>query len=102
MDLIFVLIAFLVGIGFFLWIGRQQPKSDKHPLDGATKHAVLDVNKDGKVDAKDVTAAVEVVVEEVKVVAEKTKQATKKAKANVEQVVEKVKKPRSKKTTKTS
>jgi hypothetical protein len=28
MDLIFVLIAFLVGIGFFLWIGRQQPKSD--------------------------------------------------------------------------
>jgi len=98
MDLIFVLIAFLVGIGFFIWIGRQQPKSDSHPLDGATKSAILDVNKDGKVDVKDAVAAVAVVAEEVKTVAKKTATKAKKAavaaEAKVEATVKKAKAPR--------
>ena len=99
MDLIFVLIAFLVGIGFFIWIGRQQPKSDdSHPLDSVTKPNVLDVNKDGKVDIKDAVAVVEVVKEEVKTVVKKTATKAKKAavavEAKVEATVKKAKAPR--------
>ena len=85
MDLIFVLIAFLVGMGFFLWISRQPPKSDeRHPLDSVTKPNVLDVNQDGKVDIKDAVAVATVVTEEVKTVAKKTATKAKKAAVEVE------------------
>jgi len=49
--------------------------------------SVLDVNKDGKVDLKDAIAAADVVVK-------KTKTVAKKAKANAAEAVEKVKKTR--------
>lgn len=99
METIVLILAFLVGIGFFIWINRTQPKSDdSHPLDSVTKPNVLDVNKDGKVDIKDAVAAVEVVKEEVKTVAKKTatkaKKAAVEAEAKVEAVVKKAKAPR--------
>ena len=57
--------------------------------------AVLDVNKDGKVDLKDAVAAAEVV-------AEKTKKAVKKTKAKAAKVVEETKKAVKKTKTKKS
>lgn len=90
MELIILLAVVVAGIGWFIWNERQQEKSGSHPLEGATKNAVLDVNKDGKVDIKDAVAAVEVVKEEVKTVAKKTATKAKKAAVKVEEKVEAV------------
>jgi hypothetical protein len=102
MELVILLVVVLGGIGWFIWNERQHEKSGSHPLDSVTTPtaavqptpavpptpSVLDVNKDGKVDIKDAVAAVEVVKEEVKIVAEKT--ATK-AKSTAKKVATKVK-----------
>jgi len=99
METIVLILAFLAGICWFIWIGRQQPKNDdRHPLDSVTKPNVLDVNKDGKVDVKDAVAAAVVVKEEVKTVAKKTATKAKKAvvaaEATVEATVKKARAPR--------
>jgi len=99
METIVLILTFLAGICWFLWVGRQQPKSDdRHPLDSVTKPNALDVNKDGKVDVKDAVAAAAVVAEEVKTVAKKTATKAKKAavaaEAKVEATVKKAKAPR--------
>ncbi|CAB4133467.1 hypothetical protein UFOVP257_207 [uncultured Caudovirales phage] len=91
MELVILLLVVLGGIGWFIWSERQHEKSGNHPLDGATKSSVLDVNKDGKVDIKDAVA----VVAEVKTVAKKTAKKVKDTAVAVEKdVVAKVKKPR--------
>jgi hypothetical protein len=59
-----------------------------------TLTAVLDVNKDGRVDIKDAVAAKDVVVAETKKAAKKTKA---KAKETVEQVKKAVKKAKTEK-----
>ncbi len=93
---IVIIVAVAIGlIGWWIWKEGKHEEAG-HPLESFTKK--LDINNDGKVDSKDVTAAAEVVVEEVKVVAKKTKQATtqatKKAKAKVAEVKEKATKSR--------
>jgi biopolymer transport protein ExbD len=99
METIILILVFLAGICWFIWTGRQQPKSDNsHPLDNVTKPNVLDVNNDGKVDVKDAVAAVKIVKEEVKTVAKKTATKAKKAavavEAKVDAAVTKAKVPR--------
>jgi len=115
MEIVIVVAIAVAVIGWFVWKDRQLEESGRHPLDGATKTpepwpfptsrppegdvkpaaepmpvmptltAVLDVNKDGRVDIKDAVAAKDVVVAE-------TKKAAKKTKAKAKQVTEKVKK----------
>lgn len=99
MELVILLVAVIGVLGWFIWKDRRAEDNNSHPLDGATKNAFLDVNKDGKVDVKDAVAAVEVVAEEVKTVAKKTATKAKKVAANVETAVKKAKttkKPKSK------
>jgi hypothetical protein len=99
MELVILIAIIVAALGWFLWNGRKPGDSQSHPLDGATKNAVveaLDVNKDGKVDIQDAVAAAEVVVE-------KTKKTATKAKAKVKETAAKaktaVKKTTAKKTT---
>ena len=94
MELLIILAVVIVAAGWWIWKEGKHEQTG-HPLETITKK--LDVNHDGKVDSKDVAAAVEVVKEEAKVVVEKTKKAAKKTKAKAEEVAAKVKKPRSKK-----
>ena len=96
MELVILLIAVIGVLGWFLWRDRKHDESGSHPLDGATKHSVLDVNNDGKVDIKDAVAAAEVVVEETKKTAAKTKAVAKTTAAKVKTVAEKTvaKKPK--------
>lgn len=94
MELIIIVLLMIVAAGWWIWKEGQHEKNG-HPLESFTKK--LDVNHDGKVDVKDAVAAVEVVKEEAKVVVETTKKAARKTKAKAEEVVAKVKKPRSKK-----
>lgn len=84
MELVILLVVVVAGIGWFIWNERQHETNGNHPLEGATKNAILDVNKDGKVDIKDAVAAVEVVTEEVKTVAKKATTKAKKAAVEVE------------------
>lgn len=94
MEIVIIAAVVIAAIGWWIWQEGQHEKNG-HPLESITKK--LDVNHDGRVDVKDAVAAVEVVKEEAKVVVETTKKASRKAKAKVEEVVTKVKKPRSKK-----
>jgi hypothetical protein len=103
MELI-IIIAALIGAAW--WITAREKtleESGRHPLDGATRKEptlttnpdgighqsvpiltqALDVNKDGKVDAKDAQAAVDAVVTNAKAVA-----------ATAEAVIKKPRKPR--------
>ena len=115
MEIVIIVAIAVAAIGWFIWKDRKFEESGRHPLDGATKTpepwpfptsrppegdvkpaaepmpvmptltAVLDVNKDGRVDIKDAVAAKDVVVAE-------TKKAAKKTQAKAKQVTEKVKK----------
>jgi len=81
MEFLILIIAVIAVLGWFIWKDRKFEDSSSHPLDGATKNAVvetLDVNKDGKVDLKDAVAAAEVVVEKTKKTATKAKEVAKK------------------------
>ena len=85
MEILLVIVAIIVVLGWFVWKDAKHDSSGSHPLDGATKNAVtnvLDVNNDGKVDLKDAVAAAEVVVE-------KTKKTAAKAKTKVKEVAKK-------------
>lgn len=73
MELIILLVIIIGVLGWFLWKDRKFDESGSHPLDGATKNSVLDVNQDGRVDLKDAVAVAEVVVEKTKKTAAKTK-----------------------------
>ena len=148
MEIVVIVAVAIAAIAWFIWKDRKFEESGSHPLDGATKTpepwpfptsrppegdvkpaaepmpvmptltAVLDVNKDGKVDLKDAVAVAEKVytkvkeaadvnkdgkvdAEDAKVVVEAAKKtakkATKKAKEKAEAVVQKVKKPKTKK-----
>ena len=97
MELVILLVVIVVALGWFMWSDRKLDESGSHPLDGATKHSVLDVNNDGKVDIKDAVAAAEVVAETTKKTAAKTKAV---AKAAATKVKTAVKKPAAKKTKK--
>ena len=132
MELILIVVAFLAVGAWWIWSESKRTKSDSHPLDGPTKSpepwpfptsrppegeakdalpvmptltAVLDVNKDGRVDLQDAVAAKDVVVAETKKAAKKTKakavkivEATKKvAKKTKAKATEAVKKPKAKK-----
>jgi hypothetical protein len=115
MEIVVIVAVAIAAIAWFIWKDHKRQESGSHPLDGATKTpepwpfptsrppegdvkpaaepmpvmptltAVLDVNKDGRVDIKDAVAAKDVVVAE-------TKKAAKKTKAKAKQVTEKVKK----------
>lgn len=107
MELI-ILIALLVFV--FWWFSSSEKhaeESGRHPLDGATRKEpdlttkpdgighestpvmlqALDINKDGKVDAKDAQAAVDIVVDNAKAV-----------RATAEAAIKKPRKPRAPKT----
>jgi hypothetical protein len=87
MEIVIIVLVAIALAGWWIWKeGKQHESSGSHPLDGATKNAVvetLDVNKDGKVDAKDAQAAVDAVVTNAKAVA-----------ATAEAVIKKPRKPR--------
>jgi hypothetical protein len=89
MELVILLIAVIGVLGWFLWRDRKHDDSGSHPLDGATKHSVLDVNNDGRVDIKDAVAAAEVVVETTKKTAAKTKAVAKATAAKVKTAAKK-------------
>jgi hypothetical protein len=100
MELVILLIAVIGVLGWFLWRDRKFDESGSHPLDGATKNAVveaLDVNKDGKVDIKDAVAAADVVVEKTKKTAAKAKVVAKKTVAKAKETVKKTATKKSKK-----
>jgi hypothetical protein len=103
MELI-ILVALLVFV--FWWLASNEKhaeESGRHPLDGATRKEpdlttvsdgighesvpavmqALDINKDGKVDAKDAQAAVDIVADNAKAI-----------KATAEAAIKKPRKPR--------
>jgi hypothetical protein len=77
MEIVIIVLVAIALAGWWIWKeGQRYESNGSHPLDGATKNAVveaLDVNKDGRVDLKDAVAAAEVVVEKTKKTATKTK-----------------------------
>lgn len=85
MEVVIIALVIIVGIGWWIWSESQREKNG-HPLEGATKNAAvapvltqaLDVNKDGKVDLKDVKAAATKATKAVKTTATKAKTAVKK------------------------
>lgn len=114
-----LLVLVLAAVGIVGWWILKERKHEEtgHPLESLTKK--MDINHDGKVDAKDAvtlvaevkeTVAKETVAavtavadlnkdgkvdkEDVKVVVEKTKKAVNKTKAKVVETAEKVKKSR--------
>ena len=97
MELIILLVVVIGVLGWFLWRDRKFDQAGSHPLDGATRSSVLDVNNDGRVDLKDAVAAAEVVVETTKKTAAKTKAI---AKATATKVKTAAKKTAAKKTKK--
>jgi hypothetical protein len=82
MEIVIIVLVAIALAGWWIWKeGQRYESNGSHPLDGATKNAVvetLDVNKDGRVDLKDAAAAAEVVVEKTKKTATKAKAAVKK------------------------
>ena len=54
MEIVIIVLVAIALAGWWIWKeGKQHQSSGSHPLDGATKTAVvevLDVNKDGRVD----------------------------------------------------
>jgi hypothetical protein len=97
MELVILLVAVIGVLGWFLWRDRKLDEAGSHPLDGATKNSVLDVNQDGKVDVQDAIAAAEVVVEKTKKTAAKAKVAAKKTVAKAKETVKKTAAKKSKK-----
>lgn len=85
MELIVLILAVIVVLGWFIWKDAKKTINGTHPLDGATKNAiveVLDVNKDGKVDLADAVEAVAKVKTKAKSAAKKVvEKTTKKAAA---------------------
>ena len=131
MEVFLVFVAVVAVGAWFIWKERKHEDSGSHPLDGATKApepwpfptskppegenkdaipvmptltAVLDVNKDGKVDTKDAVSVLDVnkdgkvdlkdAVAAGDVVVKKTKKAATKVKAKATEAVEKVTKSR--------
>ena len=99
MEFLLFIVVVIGVLGWFVWKDRKFDESSSHPLDGATKNALveaLDVNKDGRVDLKDAVAAAEVVVEKTKKTATKAKSAAKKTVAKAKAAVKKpaAKKPK--------
>ena len=70
MDLLIIIALVLGGIGWWIWKEGKLEQTG-HPLETITQK--LDVNKDGKVDAKDAEAAVEVVKTKAKAAGRKKK-----------------------------
>lgn len=108
MELVILLIIVVGVVGWWIWREGKHEEAG-HPLETFTRK--LDVNNDGRVDAKDAAAVVTEVketvtaaadankdgrvdAEDVKVVVEATKKAGRKAKAKIEETVEKAKKTR--------
>jgi len=130
MEIVIIVAIAIAAIGWFIWKDRKFEESGSHPLDGATKTpepwpfptsrppegdakpaaepipvmptltAVLDVNKDGRVDIKDAVAAKDVVVAETKKAAKKTQakaaEVVKKTKTKAQAAVKKTKAKKSK------
>ena len=130
MEIVIIVAIAVAAIGWFIWKDRKFEESGRHPLDGATKTpepwpfptsrppegdakpaaepipvmptltAVLDVNKDGRVDIKDAVAAKDVVVAETKKAAKKTQakaaEVVKKTKTKAQAAVKKTKAKKSK------
>jgi len=107
MELVIIIVAL---IGAFWWLAAREKaleESGQHPLDGATRKEptlttksdgighesvsvltqALDINKDGKIDAKDARAAVDIAADNAKAVV-----------AAAEAVIKKPRKPRAPKT----
>ena len=123
MELLVVVAVAVAAIAWFIWKERKYDEAQKHPLDGPTKApepwpfptsrppegeakdqlpvmptltAVLDVNKDGRVDLKDAVAAKDAVVEKTKKAVKKTKTAVKSTATKVKTAAKKApaKKPK--------
>jgi hypothetical protein len=94
MEFVILIVAVIAVLAWFIWKDRRFDDSGSHPLDGATKNAVvetLDVNKDGKVDIKDAVAAADIVVEKTKKVAKTTKAKAQKVVGVAKKAVKKTK-----------
>ncbi len=92
MEIVIIVLVAIALAGWWIWKESKHESSGSHPLDGATKNAVveaLDVNKDGKVDIKDAVAVAEVVVEKTKKTATKAKTVAKKTVAKAKTAVKK-------------
>ena len=70
MELLVIILIVLGGVGWWIWKERHLEENG-HPLESLTEK--LDLNQDGKVDAKDVEAAVEVVKTKAKSAGRKKK-----------------------------
>jgi hypothetical protein len=81
MEIIVLIVILVAGVAVYYNTRTKPTKSaDVAPYKIETP-SVLDVNKDGKVDLKDVVAAEEIVVEKVKKAAKTVKAAAKKTTA---------------------
>ena len=58
MELLIIVLVVLAAVAWWIWKERKLEETG-HPLETITKK--LDINQDGKIDAKDAEAAVEVV-----------------------------------------
>jgi hypothetical protein len=130
MEIVIIVAIAVAAIAWFIWNDHKRQESGSHPLDGATKTpepwpfptsrppegdakpaaepmpvmptltAVLDVNKDGRVDIKDAVAAKDIVVAKTKKAAKKTQvkaaEVVKKTKAKAQAAVKKTKAKKSK------
>ena len=70
MELLVIIAVIVAGIVWWIWKERQLEQNG-HPLESITQK--LDVNQDGKVDAQDAAAAVEVVKQKAKSAGRKKK-----------------------------
>lgn len=95
MEVLFVGVIVIAVAAYFVLNQGSKTQNGSN----TTKGGILDVNKDGNVDVKDVAAAVEVVVAEVKKTATKAKTAVKKTATVAKKTVAKkvpAKKPKAK------
>jgi hypothetical protein len=72
MELLVIVLVVLGGVAWWIWKERKLEESG-HPLETITRK--LDVNQDGKIDAKDAEAVVEAVKTKAKSAGRKKKTA---------------------------
>ena len=72
MELLIIVLVVLAAVAWWIWKERKLEETG-HPLETITKK--LDINQDGKIDAKDAEAAVEVVKTKAKSAGRKKKSA---------------------------
>jgi len=70
MEVVIIIAAIIVVLGLWMW-SEGKKETEGHPLEGATKKAILDVNNDGKVDLGDAIQMGDIAVKKTKKAATK-------------------------------